>query len=324
MDGWWPWVAFNVFVLAMLAVDLGLFHRRSHEVSLREALTWSAVWVALALLFNAGLWRFHPGGTETAMAFLAGYAIEKSLSVDNLFVILLLFSYFRVPKEYQHRVLFWGILGALAMRAALIVAGVALIQRFHWMFYLFGAILLISGVKLWFEKEKKVDPSQNPVLRFFRRIMPMTERMHGESFFVREDGKRKATPLFLSLVMVETTDLIFAVDSVPAIIAVTPDPFIVYTSNAFAILGLRSLYFALAGIMKHFHTLHYGLSAILVFVGGKMILADYVKIPVAASLGVVLGLLALSIAAAFVWPAPARAEDAEAAESATASTPENS
>ena len=291
----WLWIGFGVFVLAMLALDLGVFHRKSHIVGMKEALTWSVVWIALALLFNAGVWYWR--GPDQGLTFLTGYVVELSLSVDNLFVFLLIFAYFKMPAQYQHKVLFCGILGALVMRAVFIGAGIALIQKFHWIIYVFGAILVISGLKMAFEKDKEVHPEKNPVLRLFRRFMPVTGEYHGGDFFVKREKLRLATPLFIVLLMMETTDLVFAVDSVPAVLAITTDPFIVYTSNVFAILGLRSMFFALTGIMKLFHYLHYGLAAVLVFVGGKMLLAGFYKIPTLASLLVIVGLLAVAVVA---------------------------
>ena len=294
----WIWIGFGVFVLAMLALDLGVFQRKSHAVGMKEALTWSGVWIALALLFNAGIWFWR--GHDKGLEFLTGYLVELSLSVDNLFVFLLIFAYFKVPAQYQHKVLFWGILGALAMRAMFIAAGVTLMQQFHWIIYLFGAVLVISGLKMAFEKDKEVHPEKNPVLKLFRRFMPVTADYHAGRFFVKPDKLWLATPLFIVLLMLETTDLVFAVDSVPAVLAITTDPFIVYTSNVFAILGLRSMFFALAGIMKLFHYLHYGLAAVLVFVGGKMLVAGFYKIPTLASLLVIIGLLAAAVAASLL------------------------
>jgi tellurite resistance protein TerC len=289
------WIGFNVFVLGMLALDLGVFHRKAHVVSVREAAIWSAVWVALALLFNLGIWLGF--GPQKGVEFLTGYLIEKSLSVDNIFVFALLFAYFAVPPEYQHRVLFWGILGALVMRAIFIAAGAALLAQFHWIIYLFGAFLVLTGIKMAFAPDRGLEPEKNPVLRLVRRLVPVTDRYHGQRFFVREGGALVATPLFLVLVLVETTDLIFAVDSIPAIFAVTLDPFIVYTSNVFAILGLRSLYFLLAGVMAKFTYLKLGLAAILVFVGIKMAIVDLYKIPAGVSLAVVATMLAVAIVA---------------------------
>ena len=294
------WVGFNLFVLMMLAIDLSVFHRKAHEVKFKEALIWSIVWIALALLFNLGIYFWR--GPQIALEFLTGYLIEKSLSVDNLFIFLLIFSYFRVPALYQHKVLFWGILGALVMRAIFIAAGVTLIQKFHWLIYIFGGFLILTGIKMALEKEKEIHPERNPVLRLFRRFVPVTSDYEGDKFLVKREGRYFATPLFITLLIVETTDLIFAVDSIPAILAITLDPFIVYTSNVFAILGLRSLYFALAGIMQLFHYLHYGLSAILVFVGVKMLLADIYKIPLGIALGVVAGFLLISVIVSIIRP----------------------
>ena len=291
---------FNAFVLAMLALDLGVVHRQKHEIKFKEAVAWSAVWIGLALAFAAMVaYRRGPG---TALQFLTGYIIEESLSVDNLFVFLLIFSWFAVPTRLQHGVLFWGILGAMVLRLLFIVAGVALIERFEWVIYLFGGILVYSGVKMALEKEKKINPDQNPVLKLFRKLMPVTTEYEGSKFFVRRDGRTFATPLLLVLLVVETTDLIFAVDSIPAVLAITRDRFIVYTSNVFAILGLRAMFFALKGAMDLFHHLHYGLSAILVFVGAKMILGHFVEIPIGIALGVVASILAFSVIASLVWP----------------------
>lgn len=294
------WVIFNIFVLAMLALDLGVFHRKAHVIKIKEALLWSAVWIALALIFNVGIYFWR--GSETALQFLTGYLIEKSLSVDNIFVFLLIFSYFGMPPRYQHKVLFWGILGALITRAIFIATGVTLIQKFYWVIYILGAFLILTGIKIALQKDKEVHPERNPVLRLFRRFMPVTERYEDGRFFVKRGGRYLATPLFIVLLVVETTDIVFAVDSIPAILAITLDPFIVYTSNVFAILGLRALYFALAGIMKLFHRLHYGLAVILVFVGIKMLLADIYKIPVGVALGVVASILLISVIASIVQP----------------------
>jgi tellurite resistance protein TerC len=302
----WKWVLFNAFVLAMLALDLGVFHRRPHEVKVKEALGWSAMWIALALGYDLGIYFWL--GPHKALEFLTGYLIEKSLSVDNLFVFLLMFSYFRVAGRYQHEVLFWGIIGALIMRALFIVMGVTLIHRFEWIIYVFGGVLIFSGIKMAFEKEKEIHPERNLVLKLFRRLIPVTETYEGGRFIVKLDGRRFATPLLVVLLMVETTDLIFAVDSIPAVLAITTDTFIVYTSNVFAILGLRALYFALAGVMGMFHHLHYGLSIILVFVGTKMILSAWnIDIPTGIALGAVAGILVLSVIASLVWPR--RSED---------------
>ena len=267
----------------MLALDLGVFHRKAHEVQIKEALGWTAFWITLALLFNLGIYFWR--GPEPALEFLTGYLIEKALSVDNIFVFLLIFSYFDVPLLYQHKVLFWGILGALIMRALFIVMGITLIQKVHWVIYIFGGFLILTGIKIALQKEKEIRPERNPVLRIFREFMPVSERYENGKFFLKKEGRYLATPLFIVLLVVETTDIVFAVDSIPAILAITLDSFIVYTSNVFAILGLRALYFALAGLMQLFHRLHYGLAAILVFVGIKMLLADIYKIPIGVALG---------------------------------------
>jgi tellurite resistance protein TerC len=313
------WAAFNGFVLLMLALDLGVFHRKSHVVKVKEAIAWSIVWVVLSFLFAGGIYHFR--GTEPALQFVAGYLIEKSLSVDNLFVFLVLFSFFKVPPVYQHKVLFWGILGALVMRAALIAVGAALIARFHWTMYLFGAFLVLTGVKLALQRGETVNVEGNWVVRLFRKIWPVTDHYEEGRFFVKKDGRRWATPLFLVLLTVEFTDLVFALDSIPAIFAVTPDPFIVYTSNVFAILGLRSLYFALAGVMDLFCHLKYGLAAILAFVGAKMLLADVVKIPIGISLAVVGSILAISVLASVLWPSKSCTAERKAAEPEPADRP---
>jgi tellurite resistance protein TerC len=315
----WLWVAFNVFVLAMLALDLGVFHRKAHAVSGREALIWSVVWISLSLVFNAVIYfywdRLIPESTytnrEAALAFLTGYLIEKSLSVDNIFVFILIFSFFAVPAAYQHRVLFWGILGALVMRGTLIAIGAALLEQFHWIIYVFGAFLIFTGIRMALSHAENVEPDKNPVVKFFRRFMPVTENFEKDQFFVRRAGRLMATPLFLILLVVESTDLVFAVDSIPAIFAVTRDPFIVYTSNVFAILGLRALYFLLANVMDKFQYLKFGLSAVLVFIGVKMVIVDFYKIPVGVSLGVVAGILTISIVAS-LWKARNDKSEADA------------
>jgi tellurite resistance protein TerC len=295
------WVVFNIFVIGMLTLDLGLFHRKAHAVKIKEALTWSAVWIILALIFNAGVYYYL--GSDAALKFLTGYLLEKSLSVDNLFVFLLIFNYFRVPATYQHKVLFWGILGALLMRALFIATGITLIQKFHFAIYIFGAFLIFTGIRMAMEKDTEIHPEQNPLLRLFRRFMPVANQYDGSKFFTKAEGRRMATPLLIVLLVVETTDVVFAVDSIPAILAITTNPFIVYSSNVFAILGLRALYFALAGIMQLFHYLNYGLSLVLVFVGVKMLLSetDY-KIPLPVALGVIGGILVVSIIASILWP----------------------
>jgi tellurite resistance protein TerC len=289
------WVTFNIFVLAMLAVDLGVFHRKAHAVKVKEALIWSCVWILLSLLFNAGIYFWR--GPETALEFLTGYLIEKSLSIDNIFVFLLIFSYFSIPPLYQHKVLFYGILGALILRAIFIAAGVTLIQTFHWIIYVFGGFLVVTGLRMGIQKHKEIHPEKNPVIRLFQRFMAITDQFENGKFFVKKGGHHVATPLFIALLVVETTDVIFAIDSIPAILAVTSDPFIVYTSNVFAILGLRALYFAISGMMRRFQYLHYGLSAILVFVGAKMLLADIYKVPVVLALGIVASVLLISVVA---------------------------
>lgn len=294
------WVGFIAFVILLLAIDLGVFHRKSHEVKIKEALIWSAVWISLAFIFNYGIYIFM--GKEKALEFLTGYLIEKSLSVDNLFVFIMLFTFFKVEPRYQHKVLFWGILGALIMRAIFIFAGVALISRFHWIIYIFGAFLVFTGIKMLFHKDEEVAPDKNPLVRLFKKFFPVTDQMHGGNFFVKINSKTVATPLFIVLLVVEFTDLIFAVDSIPAILAISTDSFIIFTSNVFAILGLRALYFALAGITQYFHYLKYGLSAILVFVGVKMVIVGFYKIPIVYSLLTILGILIVSIVLSVIFP----------------------
>jgi tellurite resistance protein TerC len=293
------WILFNLFVAAMLALDLGVFHRSGHEVKFREAVGWSVVWIALAAAFAVIVYFWH-GRTES-LEFVTGYIIELSLSVDNLFIFLLIFRYFKVPPGDQRKVLFWGILGALAMRAIFILLGVSLISRFHWIIYVFGAFLIYSGVKLIFQDDEDVHPEKNPVLRVFRRLMPVSDTYEEGKFLVRRPGLM-ATPLLVVLVVVETTDVIFATDSIPAVLAITLNGFIVYTSNVFAIMGLRSMYFALAGMMEVFHYLHYGLSVVLIFIGAKMLVSHYYQIPTTIALGVVGGVLAVSVAASLVFP----------------------
>lgn len=294
------WIGFIIFVFVMLALDLGVFHRKSHEVKIKEALIWSAIWISLALIFNYGIYLFL--GKDKAIEFLTGYVIEKSLSIDNLFVFIMLFTYFNIEPKYQHKVLFWGILGALIMRAIFIFAGVALISMFHWIIYVFGAFLIFTGAKMLFHKEEKIDPHKNPLVRLFKRFFPVAEVMHGGKFFTKINGKTFATPLFVVLLIVEFTDLIFAVDSIPAILAISSDTFIIFTSNVFAILGLRALYFALAGITKYFHYLKYGLSAILVFVGVKMVIVGFYKIPILYSLITIIGILVISVVLSIIFP----------------------
>ena len=297
----WFWVGFNLFVLAMLLLDLLVFNRQAHVVRMREALSWSAFWIALSLGFNYLIYREM--GREPAINFLTGYLLEKALSVDNLFVFLLIFTYFKVPPQYQHRILFWGVLGALVLRAAFIVLGAALISKFSWTLYLLGAFLVYTGVKMATSSgDPNIDPENNPVVKFLSRHLPITARYEGGRFFVRREKLLFATPLFVVLVMVETTDVVFAADSIPAILAVTQDKFIVYTSNVFALLGLRALYFALAGLMTLFHYLHYGLALILVFIGGKLLLHDFFVVPTEWALGAVAALLALSVVFSLLFP----------------------
>ena len=294
------WSIFSVFVLGMLALDLGVFSRKPHEVHFKEALTWSAVWVALAMIFNAWIyWRF---GSQKALEFLTGYVIEKALSVDNIFVFVVLFAAFAVPKIYEHRVLFWGVIGAIVMRAIFIGLGAALIARFHWVMYIFGAILIITGIRLLVTSDDEPHPERNPMFRFARRLIPATHEYHGKKFLARVDGRWLATPLLVVLIAIEATDVVFAVDSIPAIFAITEDPFLVYTSNIFAILGLRAMYFLLAGVIDRFHLLKMGLAIVLMFVGVKMVIVDWYKVPIGASLGVIAAVLAGSVGASMLWP----------------------
>ncbi len=296
------WVGFTLLVLTLLALDLGVFHRRAHEVRVREALLWTGVWITLALLFNLGVYVWF--GSEPALEFLTGYVIEKALSFDNIFVFIVVFAAFAVPPKLQHRVLFWGILGALVMRAVFIVLGAALLHRFHWVIYLFGAFLVFTGIKLLVQRSDEVHPERNPLVRLFRRFIPSVAEYRDGHFTVVEAGKRYATPLLLVLAAIETTDIVFAVDSIPAIFAITTDPFIVYTSNIFAILGLRALYFALADMMGKFHYLKLGLSVVLVFVGAKMLVSGVYKVPILASLAVIVGALGGSIIASLLRRPP--------------------
>ena len=306
---WIFWIAFNVFVLAMLALDLGVFHRQNSTVSFREAVSWTAVWISLAGVFALFIYWFGDTmvastrpNSQLSLEFITGYIIEQSLSVDNLFVFLLIFRYFSVPRELQHRVLFWGIIGALVMRAIFIAAGVTLLDRFHWIAYIFGAILIYSGIRLLLEHGAQVHPESNPLLRGFRKLFRVTDDYEGGRFFIRRDAITFATPLALVLIVIETTDLLFAVDSIPAVLAVTREPFIVYTSNVFAILGLRSLFFVLSGMIEKFHYLHYGLSLILIFIGLKMLVSNFVAIPTVVALATVAGVLLLSVISSLVFP----------------------
>ena len=302
---WFFWIAFNLFVLALLVLDLFVFHRHARVIKFREALGWTAFWIALAMCFAVLVYFWH--GPAKTLEFVTGYVMEESLSVDNLFVFLLIFRYFKVPAQYQHKVLFWGILGALVTRFLFIAAGVTLIRRFEWITYLFGAFLVYAGAKLFRSEEAEIQPEHNPFLRFFRRRARVTPDYVEGKFSVLRDGARYFTPLAVVLLVVETTDVAFATDSIPAVLAITRDPFIVYTSNVFAILGLRSLYFALAGMMEVFHYLHYGLATILIFVGAKMLVAHYFSIPVAAALAVIAVVLGLYVAASLLFPAQPKA-----------------
>lgn len=287
------WILFGAVVVVMFFLDLVVFNRSERLISIKEAMGWTFVWIAVALLFN--VYIYYERGFEDALAFLTAYLVEKSLSVDNLFVFLLIFKYFQTPPQSMRKVLFWGVLSALVLRAVFIGLGIVLISQFHWILYLFGFFLIFTGIKLWFEKDKEIHPEKNPLLRLFRRFFPVTENYVGNRFMVMRDGRYLATPLMIVLIAIETTDIIFAVDSIPAVLAITFDPFLVFTSNIFAILGLRSLYFVLSHMMDLFHYLHYGLSIILVFIGGKMLLTDIVHIPITWALGVVFAVLAISV-----------------------------
>ena len=292
------WIGFHLFVFIMLALDLGVFHKHSHKVPVKEAIIWSCIWITLALLFDLFIYLDKDFGPVKALEFLTGYVIEYSLSVDNIFVFILIFSYFAVNNQYQHKILFWGILGALIMRGLFIFAGVALINRFHWIVIIFGGFLVFTGIRMFFQKEADVDPEKNIIIKFFRRFLPVSKSLHGDKLFITENRKLYATPLFLVLLIIESSDLIFAVDSIPAILAISKSTFIVYTSNIFAILGLRSLYFAIAGIMGLFHYLKIGLAFVLTFVGSKMLLAYFhFEIPIVTSLGIIISILLISILA---------------------------
>jgi tellurite resistance protein TerC len=292
------WIGFHVFVFSMLALDLGVFHKKTHIVPVKEAIIWSCVWISLALLFNLFIYLDPDFGPTKALEFLTGYVIEYSLSVDNIFIFILIFSYFAVKNQYQHKILFWGIIGALVMRGIFIFAGVALINRFHWIVIIFGGFLVFTGIRMLFQKEAEVDPEKNAIVRFFKKFLPVTHTLHGDKIFIIQNKRLYATPLFLVLLIIESSDLIFAVDSIPAILAISQDRFIVYTSNIFAILGLRSLYFAIAGIMGLFRFLKIGLAFVLTFVGLKM-LGSYLnfEIPIVISLLIIVGILLFSILA---------------------------
>lgn len=300
MDNIYFWIIFNVFVLLMLGLDLFVFHRKAHEVKVKEALLTSLFWIVLALIFNVIIYYWK--GEQSAMEFLTGYLIEKSLSVDNLFVFILIFNYFGVEPKYHHKLLFWGVLGALVLRAIFILVGVALIAKFHFLIYIMGAFLVYTGIKMAFSHDTEIDPENNPLVKWASKYLPMKRTSVDGKFFVRENGKLYATPLFLVLIMIESTDVVFAVDSIPAILAISKDPFIVYTSNVFALLGLRALYFALAGIIQLFHYLHYGLSLILAFIGVKLVLSDIYHIDMKYALIGVGSILALSIIASLLFP----------------------
>jgi tellurite resistance protein TerC len=336
----WAWVGFVILVILLLALDLGVLNRKAHVIGTREALQWTGFWVALALLFNGlvyliyenhwldiGLSAFaEPDGSQAALKFFTGFLIEKSLGMDNIFVIALILAYFRVPLMYQHRVLFWGILGAIVLRGAMILAGAALVHRFDWVIYVFGGLLIVTAVKMLFSGEQEIEPDRNPLVRIARRFYPVTTRMEGQRFFVRENGRRVMTPLFLALLIVESSDVLFAIDSIPAIFAITADPFIVFTSNVFAILGLRSLFFALASLMDKFRYLKFSLVFLLAYVGVKMLVSGVYKIPIGVSLSIIVGLLAAGVLASILasrWgvaqpaslfgraPAIPRAEDSD-------------
>ena len=294
------WLSFILIMGVIFVLDLGVFNRKSHEIRFREALAWTIVWVVLACVFNAGIYWFM--GPVKALEFLTGYLIEESLSVDNLFIFIMIFSYFRVSRAHQPKILKWGILGALAMRGVFIMAGIGLMERFHWMLFIFGGLLVVTGIKMAFGGEQKIEPEKNLLVRLAGRFFPVTRDMHDDRFFVRKEGRIALTPLFLTLLVVESSDVIFAVDSIPAVLAVTRDPFIVYTSNVFAIMGLRSLYYLLANVMEIFSYLKLGISFVLAFVGVKMLLTDIYPIPIHFSLGVIVGVLAVSIAASLTIP----------------------
>ncbi len=294
------WVGFHVLVAILLILDLFVFNKKAHEITVREALKWTGFWVGLAVAFCCGI--YYWGTPEMALEFATGYVIEESLSVDNLFVFLTIFSYFQVPAKYQHKVLFWGIIGALVLRATFILGGIVLIQQFHFIIYVFGAFLLFTGIKLAIQQEQQIQPEKNPVLKLLRRFIGVSKYYSEDKFFFFFMGYTFATPLFVVLVLIETTDLLFAVDSIPAVLAVSSNPFIIYTSNIFAILGLRTLYFALAGLVNIFHYLNLGMSVILMFIGVKMVLSDIYKIPIAVALSVIVGILAISIAASLLMP----------------------
>jgi tellurite resistance protein TerC len=298
--GIWPWILFNVFLISMLLLDLLVFNRKAHAIKMKESLIWTSVWVGMAVIFGLGIWYFE--GSSHAIAFFSGYVVEESLSVDNLFVFLMLFTYFSVPHEHQHRVLFWGILMAIVLRAAFIIGGIALFQALEWIIYVFGAFLIFTGIRMGMQSDENPHPEANPVVKLMCRFLPMTSSYHGGKFFTMENGRRLATPLFVVFMAVNLTDVIFAVDSIPAVLAITQDPFIVYTSNMFAIMGLRSIYFALSGFAQRLHYLHYGLAAVLVFLGVKMMLSGIFEIPTILSLLIIASLLGIAVIASLRRP----------------------
>ncbi len=303
------WIGFVAFVLLMLAIDLGIFSRKDHVVGFREALTWTGVWVALALGFNGFIWVTF--GQQHGIEFLTGYLIEKSLSIDNIFVFVVIFAALGIPALYQHRVLYWGILTALVLRAAMILAGTAALERFHWLIYVFGAFLVVTGIKLFLQRDKEEDPEHGWLMRAARRIIPTSPQLDGHRFFTRQNGRRVATPLLMTLILIELSDVVFAVDSIPAIFAVTLDPFIVFTSNIFAILGLRSLFFAFAGLVDKFRYLKVGLAMVLVFVGIKMSIVELYKMPALLSLAIIVTVLVGSVVASLLVSVPASGQAAE-------------
>lgn len=294
------WILFNAFILAMLIVDLKVFNRKPHEVNIKESLIWTGVWITMAVIFGIGIYFFM--GAQSSLDYFTGYLIEKSLSVDNIFVFLLIFTYFGVDSIYQHKVLFWGIFGALVFRLLFIMVGVALLEQFHWIIYVFGAFLVFTGIKLGLEKDKEIHPERNPVLKLVRRFLPITKDFHGPDFFIKRGSRLIATPMFVVLIVIETSDIVFALDSIPAIMAITRDTFLIYSANAFAILGLRALYFALSGVMRLFHYLHYGLAFILVFIGVKMLIESFIHIPTLITLGVIVVTLSISVIFSIKYP----------------------
>jgi tellurite resistance protein TerC len=302
----WIWILFNVVIIGLIVLDLGVFHRKDHEESFRESAIWTGIWTLVALVFNAGIY-FYAGG-EPALSFLSGYVIERALAVDNIFVFMMIFTAFGVPSVLQYRALFWGIIGAIVLRAVLIATGTVLIERFEWVLYFFGAFLVVTAIRMLRNEEKEIDPGSHTVVRLVRRLVPVTDRYEGSRFFARIGGKRAVTPMFVVLAVIAVSDLVFALDSIPAIFAITQDPFIVYTSNILAVLGLQAMYSMLAGVINQFHLLKYGLSAVLAFVGVKMLIAGFYHIPLAASLGTIVGMLAISIIASRIFPEPAESE----------------